>query len=108
MQLPECVEMAVTECPAPDIAHARLQPSSGVEVGRLLSVTCEDGYELQGPAEVECAGDGTFRELPSCNKKLNKCPVPDIPAAIISPVEPIPEGYNQLPLIIFASTCNQP
>ncbi|XP_063693560.1 complement receptor type 2-like [Bolinopsis microptera] len=94
--LPECVELEITGCPTPNIQHGQVDPDLDIEVGDTVYVTCDQGYELQGPEELECGADGSYDELPVCTETPTVCPAPEIDNAIISPNRPINEGESYI------------
>jgi hypothetical protein len=90
--LPECEELEVTGCPAPNIQNGQVDPNKDIAIGDPVFVMCNEGYEIRGPDELECGLDGSYEELPLCVKELTQCPVPEIPNALVSPAYPIFEG----------------
>ena len=43
---------------------------NGIEAGNTVAVTCMDEtYELIGPSTVSCGNDGSWSDLPTCEKK---------------------------------------
>ena len=90
--LPECIELEITGCPAPNIDRGQVVPNYGIGVGDTVRVTCQEGYELLGPEEIVCGADGGYEEIPVCNEMPTRCPVPEIESAIVTPGDPIIEG----------------
>ena len=85
-----------------DTSIIQLDPDFGVEVGDTVYVSCDEGYEIRGPEELECGADGRYDELPICVEELVQCPVPVITNALVSPADPISEGKIQNVLDFFS------
>ncbi|XP_071094759.1 uncharacterized protein [Haliotis cracherodii] len=56
------------KCGLPYVDHATLSPSSGVYVNEDVTVSCDSGYQLSGPAKFKCGIDTP----PQCNN-INEC-----------------------------------
>ena len=66
-------------------------------MGDTVYVSCDEGFVIRGPEELECGADGTYREEPICVVEPTTCPAPEIENAIVSPREPIIEGKEKKP-----------
>lgn len=48
--------------------------STGVTTyGSVLTVSCEDGYDLSGPSQITCQTDGSWTDIPVCVAKGKIC-----------------------------------
>lgn len=49
-------------------------PNTGVTTyGSVLTVSCEDGYDLNGPSQITCQSDGSWTDTPVCVAKGKIC-----------------------------------
>ena len=60
----------VLECPLPSLTNIHYNPNKAFP-GTLVQVTCDGGYILEGPANITCHQDNTFRIQiqPTCRRK---------------------------------------
>ncbi|XP_016114666.1 complement receptor type 1-like [Sinocyclocheilus grahami] len=85
--LPECrlKRITVMTCSAPAVANGRIRPGSRVYKPKdSVDITCSEGFDLIGPAQVMCGPDGQWQALPECRLKriTDKCgPAPSYPHA---------------------------
>ncbi|XP_016347479.1 CUB and sushi domain-containing protein 3 [Sinocyclocheilus anshuiensis] len=85
--LPECrlKRITVMTCSAPAVANGRIRPGSRVYKPKdSVDITCSEGFDLIGPAQVMCGPDGQWQALPECRPKriTDKCgPAPSYPHA---------------------------
>ncbi|KTF81517.1 hypothetical protein cypCar_00027070, partial [Cyprinus carpio] len=81
--LPVCSK--VITCSAPAVANGRIQPGSKVYKPKdSVDITCSEGFDLIGPAQVMCGPDGQWQAFPECRMKriTDKCgPAPSYPHA---------------------------
>uniref|UniRef100_A0A8C2HYQ0 Si:ch73-217n20.1 n=1 Tax=Cyprinus carpio TaxID=7962 RepID=A0A8C2HYQ0_CYPCA len=81
--LPVCSK--VITCSAPAVANGRIQPGSKLYKPKdSVDITCSEGFDLIGPAQVMCGPDGQWQALPECRLKriTDKCgPAPSYPHA---------------------------
>ncbi|XP_059384424.1 CUB and sushi domain-containing protein 1 isoform X1 [Carassius carassius] len=86
--LPECRPKRITviTCSAPAVANGRIRPESRVYKPKdTVDITCREGFDLIGPAQVTCGPDGQWQALPECSPKriTDKCgPPPSYPHAL--------------------------
>uniref|UniRef100_A0A671MTR7 Sushi domain-containing protein n=1 Tax=Sinocyclocheilus anshuiensis TaxID=1608454 RepID=A0A671MTR7_9TELE len=57
-------------CSAPAVANGRIRPGSRVYKPKdSVDITCSEGFDLIGPAQVMCGPDGQWQALPECRPK---------------------------------------
>ncbi len=57
-------------CSAPAVTNGRIRPGSRVYKHEdTVDVTCSEGFDLIGPAQVTCGPDGQWQALPECRPK---------------------------------------
>ncbi|XP_059384427.1 complement receptor type 2 isoform X3 [Carassius carassius] len=82
--LPVCSK--VITCSAPAVANGRIRPGSRVYKPKdTVDITCREGFDLIGPAQVKCGPYGQWQALPECRPKriTDKCgPPPSYPHAL--------------------------
>uniref|UniRef100_A0A8C1KIJ9 Sushi domain-containing protein n=1 Tax=Cyprinus carpio TaxID=7962 RepID=A0A8C1KIJ9_CYPCA len=67
----------VITCSAPAVANGRIQPGSKVYKPKdSVDITCSEGFDLIGPAQVMCGPDGQWQAFPECHIM---CPNPHVP-----------------------------
>ncbi|KAL0157635.1 hypothetical protein M9458_045711, partial [Cirrhinus mrigala] len=81
----------------PTVANGRITPGSRVyEHKDTVDVICNEGFDLNGPAQVTCGPDGQWQALPECRPKRisGKCgPAPSHPHAFPRDESPMLREY---------------
>ena len=54
-------------CQPPEIAHGQVSPTGDITDGKPVTVTCDNGYVLEGSATITCTA-GNFNGIPTCKK----------------------------------------
>ncbi|XP_071129049.1 uncharacterized protein [Mytilus edulis] len=67
--LPSCIKLS---CPLPEIMNGQLSQSTFPQYQQPIVVTCEQGYNLNGTANLVCNENQTFGDLPTCDN-IDEC-----------------------------------
>ncbi|KAL1250387.1 hypothetical protein QQF64_021392, partial [Cirrhinus molitorella] len=96
-KVPKCQPIT---CSAPTVANGRITSRSRVYKHKVtVGVICNDGFDLNGPAQVTCGPDGQWQALPECHPKkisaTGKCgPAPSYPYAFPRDESPMLKEYS--------------
>ena len=82
----ECEGKTNTICSKPYISHgAVLSTDKNFQVNDEVRVKCNQGWHLVGGADLVCGADGTFSNLPRC-EKIKTCSRPQVDNGGVEPM----------------------
>ena len=71
VKLISTVSLSGIQCTAPTISGGTVNPTTKIDVGASYTVTCDNGYVIEGSANIACSnqdGTGTLGDSPTCTQ----------------------------------------